>query len=558
MMKRSWHFWVLYAVCLAVALPALAWLSVTTLWVEQAELTMRQHTAREEKLRLASWRIDSMLMPIIAAEAARSYDDYRLYLPNNSQQAQQAPQSPPALPMYVETYFEISPDGGAFSHPTSPPLSYLELAERLPREMLRDGGAPASSVNDTAVDAATRFLQNQAVGQQQSAAVDDDFLRRQQSNVALQARELVQKRAAKASSFPPTSRVQEGVSRPIWVGDLLLVARRVFVDGRPLVQGCRLDWGLLRTHMRGEVDDLVPDVQFVPVRDQSGVNYAHTLATLPVQLVVPKSIEPLAGWTPLRVALAVGWSGLILGAVAAAALLAGVISLSERRAAFVSAVTHELRTPLTTLRMYSEMLDAGMVAGEAQRKDYLGTLRREADRLWHLVENVLTYARLERGRVDNKRERLTLAELWSRTQPRLAERAREARMELVLDLDASAYSVTIQTDPGAVEQILFNLVDNACKYAASATTRTIHVQATADKRNVAIRVRDHGAGIRKSEERSLFRPFSKTADQAARSAPGVGLGLALCRRLARQMAGDLRYEPSRGEGATFVLSLPRA
>jgi signal transduction histidine kinase len=557
-MKRAWQAWLLYAVCLAVALPVLAWLTVAALRLERAEGTSRQHAKREEKIRLASWRLDTLLMPIIAPEAARSYDDYqRLALHPSGPPVGVTP--PPS--QYVLSYFEISPDAAMYSHPDSP-LSYAELVSQLPQERLKRED-PTSEANLAAVDRGVKWIQQQAVplangqqsGQQAAGQFDDDFLRRQQSNVKNTVRELAQQRAAKAA--PRSLEVQEGVSRPVFSGDELLVARRVTVDGRELVQGCRLDWNKLQGAMRDEVADLLPDVKFVPVRDASGVNFAHALATLPVQLVVPKIQAASAGWTPLRVALAVGWAGLVVGALAAAALVAGVVSLSQRREAFVSAVTHELRTPLTTFRMYSEMLDAGMVADERQRKQYVGTLHREANRLWHLVENVLAYARLERGRAAHKQECLTVAELWSRTQPRLAERARQARMELALDLDAAAYSVSLATDPAAVEQILFNLVDNACKYAAGAATRTIHVQATADTRRVQIRVRDHGAGIRPSQTRQLFRPFSKSADQAARSAPGVGLGLALSRRLARQMGGDLRYEAANGEGATFLLTLRR-
>jgi len=255
--------------------------------------------------------------------------------------------------------------------------------------------------------------------------------------------------------------------------------------------------------------------------------------------------------------LLAAWIGLAAAALAAAALLAGVVALSQRREAFVSAVTHELRTPLTTFRMYSEMLDAGMVGDETKRKDYVRTLRVEADRLWHLVENVLAYARLERGRPAGKRERLTLAELWSRVEPRLSDRSRQAGMELAPEMDTAA-DVALATDAPAVEQILFNLVDNACKYAAGAGSNAIHVAATAEDGRVEIRVRDHGSGVRPSEAGQLFRPFSKSAESAAASAPGVGLGLALCRRLARQMGGDLRYEPTGDEGATFVLTLPRA
>jgi signal transduction histidine kinase len=247
----------------------------------------------------------------------------------------------------------------------------------------------------------------------------------------------------------------------------------------------------------------------------------------------------------------------LLAAAAAAALLWGVIALSERRAAFVSAVTHELRTPLTTFRMYSEMLSSGMVAGEAQQRQYLETLRVEADRLSHLVENVLAYARLERGRADPRRELVEAGQLLDRAWPRLADRAAQAEMELVAEADERVRALALTTDARIVEQILFNLVDNACKYAAGGSDTRIHVTLDSDASHVLWRVRDHGPGISPSAARRLFQPFSKSSEEAANSAPGVGLGLALCDRLARQLGGRLRHEPTPEAGTTFVLVLPR-
>jgi signal transduction histidine kinase len=130
------------------------------------------------------------------------------------------------------------------------------------------------------------------------------------------------------------------------------------------------------------------------------------------------NLSPTLHW-----ALWMGWGALALAACAAAALLAGVIALSERRASFVSSVTHELRTPLTTFRMYAEMLARGMVPNEARRQEYLHTLEREADRLTHLVENVLSYARLERGRRPQIGDCVTPASLLARIGPRLEQRA---------------------------------------------------------------------------------------------------------------------------------------
>src|SRR4029450_11528739 len=115
--------------------------------------------------------------------------------------------------------------------------------------------------------------------------------------------------------------------------------------------------------------------------------------------------------SPIRFALCLAWGCMMLAVAAVMMLLQGPLSLSQRRGAFVSAVTHELRTPLTTFKMYSEMLADGMVTEENKRQQYLATLCSEANRLSHLVENVLAYARLERGSARTRVERLALGEL---------------------------------------------------------------------------------------------------------------------------------------------------
>jgi signal transduction histidine kinase len=567
-MKRSWQVWLLYAVCLAVAVPALVWLTLAAMGAERAERTARALAEREKQFRLATWRIDTLLMPIVTPESARSYDDFVAHLPTGP--FHKTPESNPRpAPEYVLGYFEISPQLHSHSLPPAEKdsrqgeqrrkhmdsFNYDDLLARLPSAMLPDED-PRSEANAAALDRAAKWIQAAGANQAANAQVDDDYLRRQEFNVKNTVRELVQQRAGKAP-LQQDARISEGVSRPVWLEDDLLVARRVLVDGKELVVGCWLDWDRLRRDMTAEVADLLPGLELRPVRGESDVNYAHALAVLPVELVAPPAEFHEPGLTPLRVGLLAAWVGLALAALAAAALLAGVVALSQRREAFVSAVTHELRTPLTTFRMYCEMLDSGMVADEDQRKEYLRTLRVEADRLRHLVENVLAYARLERGRRLAHRERLTLADLWARLEGRLTDRAHQAGMEIAAEMDDGTAATALATDPAAVEQILFNLVDNACKYAAGATDRTIQVQTAADHGQVCIHVRDHGAGVAASEARRLFRPFSKSAESAATSAPGVGLGLALCRRLARQMGGDLHYVPTDGAGANFVLTLPR-
>ena len=397
--------------------------------------------------------------------------------------------------------------------------------------------------------------------------------------------------------------------KAVWLGGELVLARRVAVGGREYIQGAWLDWPAIRQWLLESVRDLLPEADLVPaaegtagsprgrrdVRPSSSYDAdrydpaedrSRLLAALPVRLAPgPVPAQAAGGPSPLVLSLIVAWICVILAGAAVAVLLWGTVALSERRAAFVSAVTHELRTPLTTFRMYSEMLAGGMVADEAKRRRYLDTLRIEADRLVHLVENVLAYARLERGRASARAETVPLADLVDRVRGRLADRAQQAGFELVVERPAGAAEAppaqagagparpaaagtaasgvgnagaVVRADASAVEQILFNLVDNACKYAAGAADKRIHLVARAAGGRAALEVCDHGPGLSARDARRLFRPFSKSARDAANSAPGVGLGLALSRRLAREMGGDLVLEPADGAGACFVLFLPAA
>jgi signal transduction histidine kinase len=131
-------------------------------------------------------------------------------------------------------------------------------------------------------------------------------------------------------------------------------------------------------------------------------------------------------------------------------------------------------------------------------------------------------------------------------------------MCLVVEAGEGTDSLAVRADPAAVEQILLNLVDNACKYAVGADDKRIHLESFRDDRSGLFRVRDHGPGVAADARQRLFRPFSKSARDAAHSKPGVGLGLALSRQLARDMGGDLRLDERVADGACFVLTLPCA
>jgi len=202
----------------------------------------------------------------------------------------------------------------------------------------------------------------------------------------------------------------------------------------------------------------------------------------------------------------------------------------------VSSVTHELRTPLTTFRLYSEMLAEGMVTEEVKKQEYLQTMLSESERLNHLVENVLSYAQRMR----------------SLLQRRVDQEGAALSIELADDLGR------VETDVTAVEQILFNLIDNACKYGLREGEKgRVTLAVRREKRGLVFEVKDEGRGIANSEKKRLFRAFHKSAHEAAHDKPGVGLGLALCRRLARALGGELKLgrKDAKEAGASFLLVL---
>ena len=362
-----------------------------------------------------------------------------------------------------------------------------------------------------------------------------------------------------------------GVMQPVWVEGNLILVRGVTGGDSPTIQVCWLDWAAIQESLRAEVEDLLPNVEFEELKKDTELNVMTALTTLPVQLVVDSSsllstlaIGSIADQNPfagLRVALWVAWLGLALAAVASATLLFGVIRLSERRATFVSAVTHELRTPLTTFRMYAEMLAEKMVPPE-KHQDYANTLCLQADRLSHLVENFLQFARLERGAAFGCVEPLTAAEIMGRFESRIKERAAEVDWKVAVAIDESMRDLRFATQPATVEQIVFNLVDNACKYAHPSSQSKIDLKILRRGKSVEIYVQDYGPGVPVKYRKRMFQPFCKSDQDAANTAPGVGLGLALCRRMASSLGGKLKIVDRKNKldrnstGACFVLELP--
>ncbi len=252
--------------------------------------------------------------------------------------------------------------------------------------------------------------------------------------------------------------------------------------------------------------------------------------------------------------VASAWLISVLSIIILFGLLAFYARLERRRSDFVSAVTHELRTPLTSFNLYTEMLRNGNLPPE-KVAEYHETLYNESRRLGHLVENVLAFAKLTRGKVRGRQDvgacSKLLPELFSKIKERLAKNG----VDFHYTLDPRTTLITLRTDLLSVEQILTNLTDNAIKYAESEHP-AISINVLQTHRTLNIRFSDNGSGIPKELQKELFRPFSRSAKSESGRKPGVGLGLALSRDLARSIGGELSLEKSDDKGSTFLLNLP--
>ncbi|MCF7675121.1 MAG: HAMP domain-containing histidine kinase, partial [Akkermansiaceae bacterium] len=275
-----------------------------------------------------------------------------------------------------------------------------------------------------------------------------------------------------------SQKVETGQMRTTWLGGELFLIRKTtsripnqsshgefdrFVS-TTFIQGVWLDSRILTTTLLREVADLLPRARLLPAVDQ--LTAADPLALVSFPFKLERGETPLAtaiSTTPgLGAPLWVAWGAVALAFLASALLVRGVLRLSERRASFVSAVTHELRTPLTTFRLYSDMLEQGAVK-EEKRGGYLRVLAREADRLSHLVENVLAFSRMERGNARSNLRETGVDEMLGAFHERFTARLATASLDLTIH---PAPDLRLRADLAAVEHILFNLIDNAAKYAA--------------------------------------------------------------------------------------------
>ena len=222
---------------------------------------------------------------------------------------------------------------------------------------------------------------------------------------------------------------------------------------------------------------------------------------------------------------------------------------------FLAVMSHELRTPLNAIGGYAELLEMGIrgPVNDAQRKD-LGRIQMSQKHLLGLVNEVLSYAKLETGTVQYDLRDVRVREPMLSAEALVLPQARARGLELVVS--ACEPDLAVRADEEKLRQILVNLLTNAVKFTPPAGRISMGCQP--DGTVCRFQVSDTGIGIPADELEAVFRPFVQVRSDLTRTQEGTGLGLAISRELARGMGGDLTAESTPGAGSTFELVLPRA
>ena len=228
--------------------------------------------------------------------------------------------------------------------------------------------------------------------------------------------------------------------------------------------------------------------------------------------------------------------------------------LTRLRTDFISGVSHELRTPLAQIRMFSETLTLGRVRSDEERRRSLAIIDQEARRLTHLVENLLHFSRSERQTAHITPEPTALGPLVQEVidgfAPLAAARAATISAAIPEDLVVTA-------DPGAVRQMLLNLLDNAVKYGP--TGQDVRIGATRGNGVAKLWVDDGGPGIPRSDRERVWERFWRLERDRESAVAGSGIGLAVVRELATLHHGRAWIDengPAVGGGTRFVIELP--
>jgi len=244
--------------------------------------------------------------------------------------------------------------------------------------------------------------------------------------------------------------------------------------------------------------------------------------------------------------------GLVLGLFFTLQIINKELLLSKMKSDFISTVSHEFKSPLTSIRQMSEMLFNDRIKTKNRKKEYYSVMLEQSERLSHLIDNILDFSKIEEGKKAFRFEKTNLTELIDRVKSVFQKSVANEGFSVFSSVPEILPEPVI--DKEAIQQVLYNLLDNAYKYSGNSKNIEIIVESTGD--SVKISVKDFGIGIRREDQHKIFDRFFRGGNELTRSVKGSGIGLTIVKKIIEAHRGTITLDSTPGKGSTFQVTLP--
>jgi two-component system, sensor histidine kinase len=230
-------------------------------------------------------------------------------------------------------------------------------------------------------------------------------------------------------------------------------------------------------------------------------------------------------------------------------------SADRAKSEFLANMSHEIRTPATGVLGFTDLLLNGVDQNDAEREDYLRTIRDCGKHLLELVNDVLDLSKIEAGQMEYERIPCQPNLVINEVLNVLRLKAKEKGLNLGFQWEGS-FSECVRTDPARLHQLVMNLVGNAIKFTECGGVQIkACLQRSSDRQQLVVSVADTGPGIPEDRQQCIFDPFTQADTSVTRKFGGTGLGLSICRQIARGLGGELTVQSAIGEGSTFTAAI---
>ena len=228
------------------------------------------------------------------------------------------------------------------------------------------------------------------------------------------------------------------------------------------------------------------------------------------------------------------------------------LHLSKMKSYFISTVSHEFKSPLTSIRQMAEMLVHDRVPSSERQRKYYTSILKQSERLSHLINNILDFSKMEEGRRLFLFEKADIVPVVTD----IVETFRQHNVDqgFLIDLLIPEPLPDVVFDREAMEQVIHNLLDNACKYSGDSRKIEVHLSSKGNK--IIISVIDHGIGIKKDDLDKIFGRFYRAGEELTQTVKGSGIGLTIVKQIVEAHHGEITVESSPGKGSKFTINIP--